>query len=158
MTDRAKSIVKILTIVAIIALVASFVFVACNKDAKGDSKTVTLIIGVGESYVTLTETTDNEYMAGLLLELKEAGKIQYEWENGSYGTYMLSLNNINPQGQSEWVAVYHDIDDVTLRADIGEWPMPNAEYNGKTYYSSSAGVDLLPLIDGHTYYFTLGTY
>ena len=164
MTKKAMTLVKILAIVAIVVLAMSLVLVGCDKlkdagkpEAEVGNKEITLIIGVGEEYATVVVKTYQEYMAGLLLELKLRGKIEYESSQGAYGTFVESLNNIRPASASEWVAVYHDIDDVTLRADIGEWPMANAEYNGKTYFSSSVGVDSLPLRNGHTYYFTLGT-
>ena len=164
MNKQTKNVVKILAIVAVVVLALSLVLVGCDKlkDAgkpapEVGNKEVTLIIGVGEEYSTVVVKTYQEYMAGLLLELKLRGKVEYESSQGAYGTFVESLNNIRPASSSEWVAVYHDIDDVTLRADLGDWPMPNAEYNGKTYFSSSVGVDSLPLKDGHTYYFTLGT-
>ena len=164
MTKNRMNGVKILAIVAIVVLALSLVLVGCDKlkdagrpEAEVGNKEVTLIIGVGEEYKTVVVKTYQEYMAGLLLELKLRGKVEYESSQGTYGTFVESLNNIQPASTSEWVAVYHDIDDVTLRGDVGDWPMANAEYNGKTYYSSSVGVDSLPLKDGHTYYFTLGT-
>ncbi len=161
---KAKNIVKVLAIVAIVVLALSVILVGCDKlkdagkpEPEVGNKEVTLIIGQGNEYSTITVKTYQNYMAGLLSELQLRGKITYDSEPGSYGTFVKSLNNIQPASSNEWVAVYHDIDDVTLRADQGEWPMPNAEHDGKTYYSSSVGVDSLPLKNGHVYFFTLGT-
>ena len=165
MTRTNKNIVKILAIAAILVLALSFVLVGCDKlkdagkpEAEIGYKAVALIIGRGDAYNIVVVKTQAEYMTELLNELKASEKITYESTQRSYGTYVTSLNNIQPQGENEWVAVYHDIDDVTLRADLGEWPMPNANYGGHEYYSSSVGVDLLPILDGHVYYFTLGSY
>lgn len=165
MTKRSISVVKILAIVAILVLAMSMVFVGCNKlkdagkpEAEVGNKEVTLIIGQGEEFTTITVKTYQNYLAGLLSELQLRGKITYDSEPSTYGTFIKSINNVVPQGTSESVGIYHDIDDVTLRADQGEWPMPNKEYGGKEYYSSSVGADSLPLKDGHAYLLTLNVW
>ena len=162
MTKRSMNVVKILAIVAILVLAMSMVFVGCDKlkdagkpEAEVGNKEVTLIIGQGEEFTTLTVKTYQNYLSGLLSELQLRGKITYDSEPSTYGTFIKSINNVVPQSTSESVGIYHDIDDVTLRADKSEWPMPNKEYGGKEYYSSSVGADSLPLREGHTYFLTL---
>ena len=198
MTKNTKIVVKLLTIVAIIAIISCLVLVGCDKiedlkdlgktgtaeqgsssnsvqqgdasgqqgNASGDSqgatatvepKAVLVIVGQGNDYKMIVAKTNAEYMSGLLLELAEQQKVTYQHSESQYGTYVEALGNIQPASSNEWVAVYHDIDDVTLRGDLGSWPMENAEYGHITFFSSSVGVDLLPIIDGHIYYFTLGT-
>lgn len=162
---KTKNIVKILAIVAILVLALSLVLVGCDKlkdagkpEAEIGNKEVTLIIGQGEEYTTITVKTYQNYLAGLLSELQLRGKITYDSEAGAYGTFIKSINNVVPSNTSESVGIYHDIDDVTLRADQSEWPMPNKEYGGKTYYSSSVGADSLPLKEGHAYFLTLNVW
>lgn len=165
MTKNTKVIVKLLTIVAIIAIVSCLVLVGCDKlkevgkpEAEVGNKEVTLIVGQGEEYTTLTVKTYQNYLSGLLAELQLRGKITYDSEPSSYGTFIKSINNVVPSNASESVGIYHDIDEVDLRADQSQWPMPNKEYGGKTYYSSNVGADSLPLREGHTYFLTLNVW
>ncbi len=164
MTKRTN-IVKIVAVVAILVIAISMIFVGCDKlkdagkpEAEVGNKEVTLIIGQGEEYTTITVKTYQNYLSGLLSELQLRGKITYDSEPTADGTFIKSINNVVPQSASEFVGIYHDIDDVTLRTDQSNWPVPNKEYNGKEYYFSNVGADSLPVKEGHTYFLTLNVW
>lgn len=138
----------ILTIALVLVLCLSLCFVACDKtpdNTDNDLKEVVLIVG----NAVINATTEAQYVHDLLVELNANGDIQYEFENGAYGATVLKLNQLETTNDwSKWIAVYHDIDDVTLYT-----PGYNYTLNGDEYYSSSVGVSSLPVIDGATYVF-----
>ena len=164
MTKNTKIIVKLLTIVVIIAIVSCLVLVGCDKlkeagkpEAEEGAKSVTILVGTEEEHTTLTVNTDEEYMAGLLLKLQEDGRItNYTYNTSSYGTYVNSINNIPGEVAGGYVSVYMTINEVGLVDESG-W-MPPVAVDGKTYYASNVGVDGVPIRDGESYLFLLGVY
>ena len=144
MTNRAKSIVKILAVVAILVLVASVVFVACgNKD--NSEKSIVILVQHGEGFDSFELTTNKAFLADALEELKVQGKLTYTID----GTALTALNDlVTTSDWSKWIAVYHDIDDIALY-----FPDYDYEYSGRTFHSSSKGVLDCPLKNGATYLF-----
>ncbi len=148
---KKSTIIKVAMILTLI--MALSIFVACDKiknlgapETEVGEKSVTVIIG-NQKY---SVNTDAEYVHNLLLEMKETSGIIYEFSDSEYGATIEKLNALENDSASwtKWIGVYHDIDDVELiTAGFDE------EYDGKTYCSSSLGVENLPVRNGATYYF-----
>ncbi len=144
-------------VVALLIAVLAATFVGCGKVKDlgkpvietGD-KQATVIIGENSYLVK----TDAVYVHDLLVQLKEAGKITYEFQESEYGAYILSLGSLKPSGNS-YVSVYHDIDDLTLYDPAWDAPIKKGD---KTFHSASLGVSSLPVRSGATYLFVLLIY
>ncbi len=144
----------IITVSIILTLVlAMSIFVACDKiknlgapETEVGEKTVTVIIGEDKYAVT----TDAEYVHDLLLEMKEKGKIVYEFSDSAYGATIEKLNALENDSVTwtKWIGVYHDVEEMDLISAGFD-----VEYDGKTYHSSNLGVETLPVRNGATYYF-----
>lgn len=152
-----KKNAKILLILLVVALLVTSALCLCACDGLKDfgkpapdegSKSVSVVIGE-QSY---SLKTDAEYVQDLLVEMKDAGKIQYEFSTSQYGAYMTRLNDLSPSSSSEWIAVYHDIDDMTLKdMQYGE----AIQKGGKSYFTASLGVSSLPVRNGASYLFII---
>lgn len=156
MFKKGSKIFVAVALVALFALLAA-TFVGCGKlkdlgapAIETGDKEATVIIGEDSFFVK----TDAVYVHDLLLQLKEAGKIEYEFQDSEYGAYILSVGSLKPSGNS-YVSVYHDIDDITLYDPAWDTPI---EREGKTFHSASLGVGSLPVKSGATYMFVLLTY
>ncbi len=151
MFKKGSKIFAVIVVLALIALLAA-TFVGCgNLDKLGKpvietgSKQATVIIGE-DSYLV---KTDAIYVHDLLLELKEAGKIEYKFDMGEYGAFVTKLNGlVGTADYKQWIGVYVDSDDAELIM-----PGYDETVNGKTYHSASLGVSGLPVRDGVTYLF-----
>ncbi len=173
MTKNTKVVVKLLTIVAIIAIVSCLVLVGCDKiedlkdlgkpapsevpantdDNSGDSGDETpakafgitvVLIGEGDP-LTLETRTNSQYLVGVLDELQTEGRLTYSASNG----FVNTIGSLYTTGDySKWIAMYHDINEDTLIA-----PGYDMTYNNKTFYSANYGINDLPIRDGATYLF-----
>ena len=150
----SKKINKIV-VVAVVALLALslMTFAACDKlkdlgrpvIETGD-KEATVIIGEDSYYVK----TGANYVHDLLVELKAAGEITYEFSISQYGAYIEALGNLNLDEQGAFIAVYHDIaDDTLIDYEYGT----TLTVDGKEFHSSIFGVSELPVYSGATYLF-----
>ncbi len=156
MFGKRNKIFATLALIALVAILAA-AFAGCGNLKKlgapvieTGEKEATVIIGEDSYFVK----TDAEYVQDLLVQLKEAGKITYEYHDGQYGAYIDSLGSLKPSGNS-FVSVYHDIDDLTLYDPAWDEPITRGD---KTFHSSSYGVESLPVRSGATYLFVLLTY
>ena len=139
-------------VVALLIAVLAATFVGCGKVKDlgkpvietGD-KQATVIIGE-DSYLV---KTDAVYVHDLLLQLKEAGKITYEFDETEYGAFIKKLGKLEGTADySKWIGVYVDVDAADLIT-----PGYDVTVNGKTYHSASLGVSSLPVRSGVTYLF-----
>lgn len=142
----AYSLVAILTLVALVSLVACGGLNDLGKPNTQDGvKQATIIIGA-QTYSVQTEA---EYLHDALLELKAAGKIEYEFTLGEYGAFVTKLNELEGTANySKWIGVYVDSDDSELAS-----PGYDETVDGKVYHSANLGVSDMPLLDGLTYVF-----
>ncbi len=153
-----KKLGKIL-VIAVVALLALslMTFAGCDKlkdlgkpvIETGD-KQATVIIGE-DSYLV---KTDAIYVHELLVQLKDANIIKYEFSESEYGAYIVALGGLS-LGERAFVAVYHDIDDDTL---IDYEYGTSLTYGGKQFHSSNLGVSALPVYDGASYLFKVEVY
>lgn len=153
---------KLFTAILVIAVAAVFAFAGCGGGDKGESGKsgnvildVTRVVFTASDEVTaLTETTSvKDYMD----VLEANGELVYGISNGFidyfYNTESKVISStVNSYEGYDW-AFY--IDFTTLEGDgaIYATDYKTYEYGGKTFYSSSNGVDDTPCIDGHTYIF-----
>ncbi|MCL2675259.1 MAG: hypothetical protein FWE84_01535 [Firmicutes bacterium] len=92
---------------------------------------------------------------GLFITSVEIGTLMLI-EDSEWGNYEMFVadKTLEPAGYDEFIAVYHDIDDINYK-----WiPIATYAHDGKTFFSSGLGVSFLPLFDGATYMLTLETY
>ncbi len=138
---------------AVIALMIFLVgsFSACNlKDlgkpkAEPGEKEITVIVENEE----FTISTNAEYLHQVLIDLSREKGFQYSYSDMGYGVSVTQIKNIKTSTDwSSWVSIYHDIDDVTLVDNYGTF-----RHAGKDYFMSLVSIDLLPVLDGHTYLF-----
>lgn len=145
---------KIFAIVAVIAiLTVTFAALAGCDSLKelgrpvietGD-KDATVIIGEDSYFVK----TDAVYVHDLLLQLKEAEKIEYEFEDGQYGVFITKLGSlVGTADYSKWIGIYVDSDAEDIIT-----PGYDLTVDGKTYHSASLGASTLPVRSGVTYLF-----
>lgn len=128
-----KKTIKLLTI--LLTLILAFNFIGCKKNP----------VTVDENSVIITANfSDYDLEGKTLLEfmerLKDEEKLDFEMEDGM----VTSINGIDNTLSLFWL-VYTDDEENSNEA----WG--SAEYNGKTYFSASLGVEDLPLKDGATY-------
>lgn len=144
---RTKSKWLIALLLVLVLSVSMLCFVACNNDDDTQEGVKNIKVLIGNK--SLSVSTDEEYLHDALVELKEEGKIVYEFEMGQYGATVMKLDSFETTSDwSKWIAVYHDINDITLYD-----PQYDIQQGGKTYHSSSLGVSSLPVQDGATYLF-----
>lgn len=148
-------------IVALVALLALslLAFVGCDKlkdlgkpVIETGEKEATVIIGEDSYFVK----TDAEYVHDLLVELKEAGEIEYDFDVTEYGAYIKKLGSLDPtKSQNSFIALYHDIDDDSL---IDYEYGSTVKYDGKDFHSASVGASSMPVRSGAKYLFKLETF
>ncbi len=144
---RTKSKWLIALLLVLVLSVSMLCFVACNDNDDTQEGVKNIKVVIGEK--SLSVSTDEEYVHDVLVELKEEGKIVYEFEMGQYGATIMKLDTFETTADwSKWIAVYHDINDITLYD-----PQYDIQQDGKTYHSSSLGVSSLAVQDGATYLF-----
>ena len=137
--------------VAALLLVGVFALAlaACNeKGGNTEEVTVSLIIGDADA---VSVTTDAPFLYDLLKEYCEENGLALEGSMSATGFYATRIGDLAEDAAAgKYIMFYHDIDDITLYI-----PDYNIERDGKTFFSSSAGVSSLPLRDGATYLVTL---
>ena len=137
--------------VAALALVGVFAFAlaACNeKGGNTEEVTVSLIIGDADA---VSVTTDAPFLYDLLKEYCEENGLALEGSMSATGFYATRIGDLAEDAAAgKYIMFYHDIDDIALYI-----PDYDIERDGKTFFSSSAGVSSLPLRDGATYLVTL---
>lgn len=145
----------------VLLLLLTLVFTSCNlKDlGKPESEKGTKEVIIIVSDIEYKVNTDVEYLHELLLEMKNNEVLDYEFEDTAYGPSPIKIGNLESKTEDRtYLALYHDIDDVTLRGDIGEYAMPGVNFKEKYYYYSSVGFAIMPVYNGHMYYITLSSY
>ena len=151
MFKKGSKIFAAVVVTLLIAVLAA-TFVGCGKIkdlAKpvietGD-KEATVIIGEDSYFVK----TDAVYVHDLLVQLKEAQKITYEFDETQYGAFIKKLNKLEGTADySKWIGVYVDVDSADIIT-----PGYDVTVDGKTYHSASLGVSSLPVRNGTTYLF-----
>lgn len=121
---------------------------AGKPEAQEGEKSITIVIGD----VPFSVKTDAEYLHNVLVEMNDKNEIKYEYSSGPYGVVVSKVNELETTSDwIKWISIYHSIDDITLRADIGEYPMDKYSYENKEYFPSSVGVEYLPIYDGSMY-------
>lgn len=151
MFKSGKKFFAVIAVLALVALLAA-TFVGCAElDKLGKpviqtgNKRASVIIGE-DSYLV---ETNAEYVHDLLVELKESGVIDYEFDMGAYGAFVTKLNGlVGTSDYSRWIGVYVDSDDVDIAS-----PGFDETVAGKTYHMASFGVGSLPVREGVTYLF-----
>lgn len=144
---KTKSKWLIVLLLVLVLSVSMLCFVACNDDDGTQEGVKNIKVLIGNK--SLSVSTDEEYLHEALVELKDEGKIVYEFEMGQYGATVMKLDSFETTSDwSKWIAVYHDINDITLYD-----PQYDIQQGGKTYHSSSLGISSLPIQDGATYLF-----
>jgi len=142
---------KNLIIMLVLAMVLLMAFCACDSNStpiEEGSKHVLLVVGTDEYNVT----TEANYLHDLLVELDEKNIITYEYSDDAFGATILSVNSLKTDiDWDPFISIYHSIDEVTLRADFGEYAMSKYTYKSKEYYPSSVGVSMMPVYDNATY-------
>lgn len=132
--------------VVILALLMSVLLTACANPNPGN-KTVTLIIGEGESQkVFSNHKTDAEYLIDLLDELKAEGELTYSGSESKYGIYLNQVDGVTASGYG-WFAVFCTQADYQ---DFTEYGITRTE-GGTEFVSATLGVSSLPLTDGESY-------
>ena len=150
-----------LAAIIILALLSALILVAfagCGslKDlgkpgADAGAKSVTVIVGDSTFSV---QNTSAEFVHDLLVQLKDEGKLIYEFHDSEYGAYIDELGSLKA-GANSYVSVYHNIDDLALYDPAWDAPI---QRDGTTFHSSSLGVGSLPVKDGASYLFVLLTF
>lgn len=155
MKKMQKTLVALLCLVCVLSTV--FVLFACtDKNANDLEKTVTIVIGEGETATAETVTTGAKYLFDLLNELnnREENKIALNGSWGQYGLFVTEVGSLKAEGVNQYICVLTS--DVSYQ-DATEWAVKK-EYNGTEVVSSTLGVSSLPLKDGCVYMFALITY
>lgn len=156
MKKMQKTLVALLCLVCVLSTV--FVLFACtDKNANDLEKTVTIVIGEGETATTETVKTTGKYLVDLLIELtnREENKLVLAGEWSQYGLYITEIGNLKQDtAQSQYVYLF--ISDTEYQ-NISATAMKR-EYNGTELAESLCGVSSLPLKDGCVYMFTLVTF
>lgn len=155
MKKMQKSLVALLCLVCVLSTV--FVLFACtDKNANDLEKTVTIVIGEGETATTETVKTTGKYLVDLLIELtnREENKLVLAGEWSKHGLYVTEVGSLKAEGSNQYICVLTS--DAAYK-DMTEWAVKK-EYNGTEMVSSTLGVSSLPLKDGCVYMFTLVTF
>lgn len=143
---------KILVATALALLIVAVAFVGCD----GLKELGKPVIETGDKSVTVIIADDaypvktgSNYVHDLLVELKEAGEIEYEFHDTQYGAFIDKLGElVGTEDYSKWIAIYVDSDDAELIT-----PGFDVTVDGKTYHSASLGASGLPVKNGVTYLF-----
>jgi hypothetical protein len=138
--------------VLLLVLVALTALFACDPPVEEGEKSLTIIMlksdGTADVY---SENTDSQYLGEVIDEMLAEGDIILESEDTQYGRKILKIGCLIP-GENQWIFIYSDETDPTLVSD--EWG--TAVYDGKTYKSTTLGLDDMPVYDGRTYVFSIG--
>lgn len=155
MKKMQKTLVALLCLVCVLSTV--FVLFACtDKNANDLEKTVTIVIGEGETATTETITTGAKYLFDLLNEMsnREENKLALNGSWSTYGLFVTEVGSLKAEGSNQYICVLTS--DAAYK-DMTEWAVKK-EYNGTEMVSSTLGVSSLPLKDGCVYMFALGTF
>ncbi len=155
MKKLQKTLVALLCLVCVLSTV--FVLFACtDKNANDLEKTVTLVIGEGESATAETVTTGAKYLFDLLNEMnnREENKIALNGSWEEYGLFVTEVGSLKAEGSNQYICVLTS--DAAYK-DATEWAVKK-DYNGTEVVSSTLGVSSLPLKDGCVYMFALVTF
>ncbi len=144
-----------LTLSAVLVLTLSVVLGACGTSVKNAS--VTLLKNDEKTVVVRADKTDTTAsLFDALVTLKDAGEMDFTYEDGQYGAYIQTVNGTTVQGNEFW-AVYTSLAEyegvVYSSVDYGMY-----DYEGAKLGSASVGVSSLPLVEEKIYVVTLETY
>lgn len=123
-----------------------------NVDNKG---TATILVDNGggdyTSYVVdLSKLKERENGAVSLLEYLSGEKgtdLRYETESGAYGAYIKSINALNPNPISEYIAIYtSEESDFSVSSD--GMAMPGIKYEDIELQYSGVGISEMTVKDG----------
>lgn len=139
----------------IVVMCAAFLLCACD-DANNLQKTVTIVIGEGDSALTTVETTGAKYLFDVMNELaqKEENPVIMNGSWSTYGLFVTEIGGVKAEGENEYIAIlttdetYWDATDFAVKREI----------DGKKYVMSVLGISSLPLVDGESYLFVLATF
>ena len=165
--NKTKKLLTIITVVMLLAVCFS-ALTACNESDNSE-KTVTVHFVGNDSYgyqielFGITTTTHAANLHELMLELQKQNKVVYNYDNSTYGAYILSVGYLEDgsakmlePGGSEYVAILHSINEPDLidYQNISK----SFKINGKTFMYSYVGISSLPLVDGAGYAFYILSY
>lgn len=161
----SEKLSKILIAILLVAILTAGVFAlaACGDNEDDSVKTVEIIIGEGESAQRHLYVTNRANLFDVLSDMSLQGIISGFNYTGSVTSvakdaFVTSIGALSPAyGTTEYIAFFHTLDDITLR-DMGEWALPDIQSDGKTFYYSGVGIQLLPAIDGESYLFVIRAY
>ena len=152
-----KNFKKITLLLAaiIFAVIPLFSLVACIETEEGN-KSVTLVVdiracsaeakdGYESGFKTLEAETEALYLLGLLSELAEQKRIEFDATVSSTGAFLTSFDGIISEANCYFM-IYMTPDE---KLSNGLWGTYN--YKGETLNSAALGMSSLPLKNGYTY-------
>jgi hypothetical protein len=137
-------------LVAILLVVSTLGFAACSETQRVESS-VTLIID-GR---TIQADTDARTVHELLQQLYKKNVIKaYTFSGTAFSPYIEQVDEVKDTffEDGKYITLFHDIEDMALQQFNLSFQPITIEAFGKTFYYSSVGVALLPIVDGATYY------
>lgn len=151
---------KIYKIVAIAALIAAFALclIGCSQGLVADRGSCTLYVesnGIIRSYeVDLSKVSSDDGLFAILEYLKAEGKLDYEYSDGAYGAYLLSVGDAVPTTATEYISLYtsHEGDFDTSAY------FKSLEYDEKSFGTSGLGVSSMSVPDGASFYICIESY
>jgi hypothetical protein len=122
--------------------------------AEEGEKTVTIIvINVDGAPTVIEATTEADYLHDLLIELAAEGRLVYEFTvHLEWGVMLDRLGSLVDGAGGLFIFSYSD-DTENTNQSFG-----TLEHNEKTFVANGFGVSGMPVKDGHTYVFALGTW
>lgn len=136
-------------LILIFILSLSLIFVGCDKN-EGE-KTITLVIGEGDTQkVFKNYKTNSSFLLGMLDELKESEEITYTATESIYGAYLTEINGTVATGEN-YICI---LTTLTEYQNSTNWKIEKT-FEDKTYVSAILGVSDLNIVDGAGYMIVL---
>lgn len=170
--QQKKALLLVLALVLLVCVTA-VLLVACDgslqdqiKDLQdkvtgleqtSTEKTVSILIG-DKSYEVTTRMGN---LFDVLNEMKSKGTISvFDYTGSGLDAYITAVDTlVGSDAERTFVAVYHDIDNYSLKGtDWQTGEIATVTVGEKTYFFSNVGSAILPLVDGASYYLTVQTY
>ncbi|MEG1663428.1 MAG: hypothetical protein RR338_05520 [Clostridia bacterium] len=166
--NRAKRL-ALIAIVAVLVICSLATLVACSGNSlqqklndmsdklagfEENEAVKNVTIFVGSSGIAF-QTKQNKLTA-TLTEMVEQSKIStFNFNGGEFGAYLTGINGVTA-GANEYFAIYHTIDDVTLKGtDFSTGEILKKYAFGKDFFYSNVGISQLPIVDGASYLIVL---
>ncbi|MDE5601931.1 MAG: hypothetical protein K2J16_05480 [Clostridia bacterium] len=150
--------------IALIAVLCTLCFVACNVNENTGEKHITVYVGEKTFEVTTTESN----LHGVLTQLYNDGKLTaYVTNDSGFGAYITQIDEL-VQSDGKYYSVWHSLDRFELKnvyqeayADFNPSRATTKNEDGtvfvvtvygeNTLYYSGVGISMLPIIEGGVY-------